>query len=101
MFLDFEYSTWAPEAFDVANHWCEYAADYDGSEPERLKLENIPRGEDQKAFIAEYLGLQTDSIEVNIFTQQARNMIKTAHFLWACWGLLCAGDPVNKASHGA
>ena len=43
--IDFEYAGLNPVAFDIANHWCEYAADYGTATPEVLDFSKLPTPE--------------------------------------------------------
>lgn len=40
--IDYEYAGLNPVAFDIANHWCEYAADYGTATPEVLDYGKLP-----------------------------------------------------------
>lgn len=42
-------------ALDIANHWCEYAADYHTSEPHLLDYKRFPGDKQQKLFTRAYV----------------------------------------------
>ena len=46
-FIDFEYARFAPRGYDVANHWCEWAADYHGVAPHHMDYSKFPSPEQQ------------------------------------------------------
>lgn len=39
---DYEYASYNPVAFDIANHFCEMTADYHSDEPHLLNQESFP-----------------------------------------------------------
>ena len=43
--IDYEYAGLNPVAYDIANHWCEYAADYGTASPEVLDYGKLPSPE--------------------------------------------------------
>ncbi|GBF99366.1 hypothetical protein Rsub_12170 [Raphidocelis subcapitata] len=53
--IDYEYAGTAPIAFDVANHWCEWAADYHSDTPSVLDFDRMPGPAARAAFVASYL----------------------------------------------
>lgn len=53
--IDYEYAGTNPVAFDIGNHWCEYAADYHGPEPHRLNFANFPGVDQQLRFTRAYV----------------------------------------------
>jgi thiamine kinase-like enzyme len=53
--IDFEYAGAGPAAFDVANHWCEWAADYHGAAPHALDPGRLPDGGQRRAFARAYV----------------------------------------------
>lgn len=54
-FIDYEYSGFNPVAFDIANHWCEWAADYHTEEPHVLDFSRLPDLQQQLLFVESYL----------------------------------------------
>lgn len=53
--IDYEYAGVNPVALDVANHWCEYAADYHTDAPHVLDFSKFPDSEHQEGFIHAYI----------------------------------------------
>ncbi|KAL6759368.1 kinase-like domain-containing protein [Haematococcus lacustris] len=53
--IDYDYSAWSNAAFDIANHWCEWAADYSASDPSALDFSRFPNTEQRQHFISAYL----------------------------------------------
>lgn len=54
-FIDYEYSGFNPIAFDIANHWCEWAADYHSGAPHVLDFSRLPNAQEQLLFVEAYL----------------------------------------------
>lgn len=54
-FIDYEYSGFNPVAYDIANHWCEWAADYHTDQPHVLDFSKLPNEEQQQAFVEDHL----------------------------------------------
>ena len=53
--IDYEYAGVNPVALDLANHWCEYAADYHTDTPHVLDYTRFPDHEHQAGFIHAYI----------------------------------------------
>lgn len=53
--IDYEYAGVNPVALDIANHWCEYAADYHTEAPHVLDYIKFPDQEHQAGFIHAYI----------------------------------------------
>lgn len=52
---DYEYSGYNPIAFDIANHFCEFAADYHSDSPHLLDYSRYPMLEERRRFCHAYL----------------------------------------------
>lgn len=44
--IDFEYSNYNYRAFDIANHFCEWTADYHSSQPHHMHMDWLPTVEE-------------------------------------------------------
>ena len=53
--IDYEYAGVNPVALDIANHWCEYAADYHTDAPHVLDYDKFPDQEHQEGFVHAYI----------------------------------------------
>jgi hypothetical protein len=64
--IDYEYAGFNPIAFDVANHWCEWAADYHTDTPHILDYSRVPSPQQQQLFVEAYLAtlLQQAGLQV-------------------------------------
>lgn len=53
--IDYEYAGINCVAFDIANHWCEFAADYDTVTPHKLDFSKLPTTGRQAEFVDAYV----------------------------------------------
>lgn len=53
--IDYEYCTVGDIAFDIANHFCEYAADYHQAEEEMLNWQKLPSPTEEAFFCRAYI----------------------------------------------
>ncbi|KAK8940066.1 hypothetical protein KSP40_PGU017871 [Platanthera guangdongensis] len=53
--IDYEYASFNPVAYDVANHFCEMAADYHSDTPHILDYSKYPDLEERKRFVYIYM----------------------------------------------
>uniref|UniRef100_A0A2P2JCB6 Putative choline kinase 2 isoform X1 n=1 Tax=Rhizophora mucronata TaxID=61149 RepID=A0A2P2JCB6_RHIMU len=53
--IDYEYASYNPVAFDIANHFCEMAADYHTNTPHIMDYSKYPGLEERKKFLYVYL----------------------------------------------
>ena len=54
-FIDYEYAGFNPVAYDFANHWCEYAADYHTAQPHMMDYGMLPDVHMQRVFLRAYV----------------------------------------------
>jgi len=83
-FIDYEYGGVAPAAFDVANHFCEYAgfdSDFDAGFPSRA---------DRDDFIAHYLGGDATPEEIADFSRAVEFYVLPDHLWWGTWAVVQA-----------
>jgi hypothetical protein len=65
-FIDYEYSGFNPMAYDIANHWCEWAADYHTEEPHVLDFSKLPDPQQQYFFVDSYLRVLLTKLGVQV-----------------------------------
>jgi ethanolamine kinase len=83
-FIDYEYGATAPAAFDVANHFCEYAgfdSDFAAGFPSRT---------DRHDFIHWYLGSQYTPTDVAAFSRIVEFYVLPDHLWWGTWAVVQA-----------
>ncbi|KAE9554434.1 hypothetical protein FO519_002362 [Halicephalobus sp. NKZ332] len=89
-FIDYEYADANYQLFDIANHFCEYA----GVDEPDYSLH--PSKEEQQIFIQKYLlyFLNRDPVqeEVDEMLSTVPFFEAAAHFFWALWALVQAGN---------
>jgi thiamine kinase-like enzyme len=95
--IDFEYACFAPPYFDIANHWCEWAANYSESCMENLLNFNLmPSPEEKRTFVRNYLQEHSDAqvsvAKIEEFVQNCDKYIALSHFMWGIWGILKMRD---------
>ncbi|KIK95624.1 hypothetical protein PAXRUDRAFT_140271 [Paxillus rubicundulus Ve08.2h10] len=101
--VDFEYASPNPLAFDIANHFHEWTADYNSSTPHVLDLSRYPTLDQRRNFYEAYLlRAQAPSSEavseasLTKLDRQVRVWSPAAHGMWAIWGIVQARDNVER-----
>ena len=89
-FIDFEYGDAGIAAFDVANHFCEYAG-FDSDFARRF-----PGAASRRAFLARYLGAAQGSPDVAAFDDLVRFFVLVDHLWWGAWAVVqAAWSPID------
>ncbi|KMT17003.1 hypothetical protein BVRB_2g042060 [Beta vulgaris subsp. vulgaris] len=94
--IDYEYSSYNPVAFDIANHFCEMAADYHSETPHLLDYNKYPGLEERQRFLRIYLsssGCQPKDSEVEQLLEEVEKYTLATHLFWGIWGII--SDRVN------
>lgn len=94
--IDYEYASYNAVAYDIANHFCEMAADYHTETPHILNFSKYPGLQERERFLRIYLtasGNQPKDFEVEQLLQEVEKYALASHILWALWGLI--SDHVN------
>ncbi|KAL0398189.1 UNVERIFIED_CONTAM: putative choline kinase [Sesamum radiatum] len=73
--LDYEYASYNHVAFDIANHFCEMAADYHTETPHVLDYSKYP-------------GNQPSDLELGQLLEQVEKYTLASHLLWGLWGII-------------
>ncbi|XP_043696636.1 probable choline kinase 2 [Telopea speciosissima] len=95
--IDYEYAGFNPVAYDIANHFCEMAADYHSNDPHILDFDRYPDLENRKRFVHIYLsssGGEPSELEVEQLLNDIEKYTLASHLLWGLWGII--SDHVNK-----
>nr|CAB3471954.1 unnamed protein product [Digitaria exilis] len=95
--IDYEYASFNPVAFDIANHFCEMAADYHTATPHVLDFTKYPDIEEQRRFVRAYLsssGEKPSHEEVENLLGLIAKYTLASHLFWGLWGIISAH--VNK-----
>lgn len=107
--VDFEYASPNPVAFDIANHFNEWTADYHSSTPHLLDPSWYPTMEQRQVFYRAYLAHSratdtcTSSVpalhleaEVSQLERQVRIWSPASHGMWTVWGIVQAQDNLES-----
>ncbi|KAL9234148.1 hypothetical protein vseg_009049 [Gypsophila vaccaria] len=95
--IDYEYSSYNPIAYDLANHFCEMAANYHSDTPHILDYTKYPDEDERRRFVQAYLsssGEEPTDSEVVDLLQLAEKYSLANHLFWGLWGMISAY--VNK-----
>ncbi|KAI4366833.1 hypothetical protein MLD38_022650 [Melastoma candidum] len=91
--IDYEYSSYNPIAYDLANHFCEMAANYHSDTPHVLDYGLYPDYEERARFALNYLastGDKPSDTEVAQLVDDAEKYTLANHLFWGLWGLISA-----------
>ncbi|KAE8712006.1 putative choline kinase 2 [Hibiscus syriacus] len=95
--IDYEYATYNPVAFDIANHFCEMAADYHTETPHVMDYTKYPGVEERLRFLRAYLhssGKEPGDSEVQQLLQDVEKYTLASHLTWGVWGII--SEHVNE-----
>lgn len=90
VFIDYEYGGMNYAAYDIANHFCEWASDFteDNPTPHMMNFEeHYPNFEQREQFIREYLKDASPS-EVSNWIAAVEDFKELTHLVWAYWGII-------------
>jgi choline kinase len=105
--VDFEYASSNPAAFDIANHFHEWTANYHSSTPHLLDFTRYPSFQERRNFYIAYvqhttiLGedpvMEEPELErlVLDLDQQVRGWSPASHAMWAIWGIVQAREDIE------
>ncbi|VAH62415.1 probable choline kinase 2 isoform X1 [Triticum dicoccoides] len=119
--IDYEYASFNPVAYDIANHFCEMAADYHSEKPHILDYSKYPDIDEQRRFVKTYLstsreyktqlswfdcptipfvliqlcwaGEEPEAEEVENLLRSVEKYTLASHLVWGLWGII--SDRVN------
>ncbi|OVA08126.1 Choline/Ethanolamine kinase [Macleaya cordata] len=95
--IDYEYASYNPVAYDLANHFCEMAADYHSESPHILDFDKYPGLEERKRFVHVYLsssGNEPSDVDVEELIQDVEKYTLASHLVWGLWGII--SEHVNE-----
>ncbi|XVF29861.1 hypothetical protein REPUB_Repub16aG0007000 [Reevesia pubescens] len=95
--IDYEYASYNPVTYDLANHFCEMAANYHSETPHILDYSTYPDLEERRRFICSYLassGNITTNAEVEQLLIDSEKYTLANHLFWGLWGII--SGHVNK-----
>ncbi|XP_027356832.1 probable choline kinase 2 [Abrus precatorius] len=95
--IDYEYASYNPVAYDIANHFNEMASNYHSDTPHILDFSKYPDLEERQRFVHAYLssaGEKPSDSEVEQLLDEIEKYTLANHLLWGLWGLI--SEHVNK-----
>ncbi|CAK8561149.1 unnamed protein product [Lathyrus sativus] len=95
--IDYEYASYNPIQYDIANHFTEMAANYHTETPHVLDFNKYPDLEERQRFVQTYLSLSEEKPsdnEVQQLVDEVEKYTLASHLLWGLWGIVSAH--VNK-----
>ncbi|KAH8515632.1 hypothetical protein H0E87_004183 [Populus deltoides] len=95
--IDYEYASFNPVAYDIANHFCEMVANYHSETPHILDYSKYPELEERHRFVLAYLcsaGKQPSEDEAELLLQEVEKYTLASHVFWGLWGII--SGYVNK-----
>jgi len=110
--VDFEYAGYNYQAFDIANHFCEWMYDYRSSDPHKMKLDLYPNENQQIDFLQSYIDTERyyltsndhtinnspspPSLTYDNYLQKLKSDVYAftlvSHIMWGLWGLVQSGQ---------
>ncbi|THH02537.1 hypothetical protein EW026_g356 [Hermanssonia centrifuga] len=110
--VDFEYASPNPAAFDIANHFHEWTANYHGETPHVLDPARYPTLKQRRNFYRAYLTYSHPSTlptraptgstptevaesEMQTLESQVRAWSPASHAMWAIWGIVQAREALE------
>ncbi|KAM7492405.1 hypothetical protein LguiA_035326 [Lonicera macranthoides] len=91
--IDYEYACYNPVAFDIANHFCEMAANYHTENPHILDYSKYPSLKERQRFLHIYLSCSGDKLcnqKVEQLVQEIEKYTLASHLFWGLWGIISA-----------
>ncbi|XP_048424715.1 probable choline kinase 3 isoform X2 [Pyrus x bretschneideri] len=95
--IDYEYASYNPVAYDLANHFCEMVANYHSDTPHVLDYRNYPGLEERQKFVRAYLSsadYEPSDAEVEQLVEITEKYTLANHLFWGLWGII--SGYVNK-----
>ncbi|XP_020572681.1 probable choline kinase 2 [Phalaenopsis equestris] len=95
--IDYEYAGFNPISYDIANHFCEMAADYHTDTPHILDYNKYPDLEERRKFVEMYLkssGEEQTKEEIESILNSIEHYTLASHLVWGLWGII--SEHVNE-----
>jgi len=92
--VDFEYAAVNTAAYDIANHFHEWTANYHDELPHCLNPARYPTLAQRINFYKGYLGPDPSQEEVSTLEKRVQRWSAASHGMWALWGVVQAREMV-------
>jgi choline/ethanolamine kinase len=89
--IDYEYSCYNPVAYDIANHFCEMAADYHTETPHIMDYSKYPGVEERQRFLKTYMSYSDEKPSDTMVKKLLEDVEKytlASHLIWGLWGII-------------
>ncbi|KAK9269933.1 hypothetical protein L1049_025737 [Liquidambar formosana] len=89
--IDYEYASYNPVGYDLANHFCEMVANYHSETPHILDYSKYPDLKERQRFIRIYLssaGNEPSDTEVEQLVHNVEKYTLANHLFWGLWGII-------------
>ncbi|GMN31657.1 hypothetical protein TIFTF001_003339 [Ficus carica] len=89
--IDYEYASYNPVAYDIANHFCEMVANYHSETPHVLDYSKYPDLEERRRFVWIYLssaGSHPSDTQVMKLLNDVEKYTLANHLFWGLWGII-------------
>jgi choline kinase len=97
--VDFEYASPNPAAFDIANHFHEWTANYHSDKPwmlvENAYPSHLQRRNFYEAYLLGVLGSPPTEDQLSMVDFQVRVWSPASHAMWAIWGIVQAREELE------
>jgi choline kinase len=97
--VDFEYASLNPAAFDIANHFHEWTANYHSSTPHLLDPSRYPTLEQRRNFYSAYIRHSYPALSnvenekmMTVLDLQVRAWSPASQAMWGLWGIIEARE---------
>jgi len=104
--VDFEYASPNPAAFEIANHFHEWTANYHSSIPHILDHSKYPTLEERRNFYSAYIAHAFPTLAdadkdkmMDILDSQVRAWSPASHAVWALWGIVQAREELDTCEN--
>ncbi|KAI9215844.1 kinase-like domain-containing protein, partial [Blastocladiella britannica] len=94
--VDYEYSSFNYRSYDIANHFCEWMADYHGDAPHVLAAAQFPTLAERQHFYRAYIEAHHVNACVNAFDAEVMVSVLLSHAFWGLWGLVREADMLGR-----
>ena len=78
MLIDFEFASYNPRGFDLADHLSEYIFDYDAKSPPFSKIQKLPSKEHMMEFMNAYVKAQNPDMSEQERLKEAENLLQVS-----------------------
>ena len=79
MFIDFEFATYNPRGFDLADHFAKYAYDYSASTPPFTNVEKLANSQHMMKFMVAYVDEWQPNLNEDEKQKEAERLLEVSN----------------------